>query len=159
MKTTGGNNAAFEATYKRGKDAFDQGNYEEAIALFTQAIEIDPNNADAYLFRGISYGALGDHPKAIADYTRAIEIDPSDVRAYNKRGESYSELDDYVKEIADWTRVIAIDPGDAKVYRKRAVSYALLGDLKNATKDARKACELGDCALFKLMEENGHICD
>jgi tetratricopeptide (TPR) repeat protein len=55
-----------------------KGEYDNAIADYTRAIEIDPNDAWAYCNRGGAYDEKGDYDKAIADYTQAIEIDPKD---------------------------------------------------------------------------------
>ena len=43
-------------------------NYTEAIASFTEAIKLDPNNIQAYMGRAEAYVALGEYDKALADY-------------------------------------------------------------------------------------------
>jgi len=64
------------------------GNYDEAIALFTKAIESGEFSRDdlkeAYYLRGFDWFWKRDYDKAIADYTKAIEIDPKYPIAYNK---------------------------------------------------------------------------
>ncbi|GHV59522.1 hypothetical protein FACS1894103_3060 [Campylobacterota bacterium] len=143
-----------------GAAAANRGDWQEAIRQFTQAIKIDPNNRDAYLLRGASYDEFGDRSKAIADYTQAIKIDPNvGALAYYVRGNSYATLGDYSKAIADFTQAISINPSDAKTYNNRGVSYAKLRNFRQATQDARKACELGNCGLLQLLGKNGWISD
>ena len=43
-------------------------NYTEAIASFTEAIKLDPNNIQAYMGRAEAYLALGEYDKALKDY-------------------------------------------------------------------------------------------
>ena len=57
-----------------------------AIADFTKAIELDPDDAVAYYNRGNSKRKLKDYYGAIADYTKAIELDPDVADAYYNRG-------------------------------------------------------------------------
>lgn len=84
--------------------------YKEAIADYTQAIEIDPNYADAYYNRGIAHRKVGDTQAAIADYTQAIKIDPNDAKVYHNRGIARSALEDYQGAIADHTQALEIAP-------------------------------------------------
>ena len=49
-----------------------QGDYQGAIAAYTQAIKLNPNFAEAYHNRGIILtGQLKDYRGAIADFNRA----------------------------------------------------------------------------------------
>jgi tetratricopeptide (TPR) repeat protein len=147
----GGANAAQQSAFDKGYAASQQGNYQEAIKQYTEALKIDPNLAQAYNNRGNAYAGLGDYKKAIADYAQAIKIDPNNAEAYYNRGLAYYNLGDTSKAITDWTQAIKIDPNLVQAYYNRGVAYAELGDYKSATKDARKACELGACDLLQLM--------
>ncbi len=48
-------------------------NYTEAVASFTEAIELDPENIPAYMGRAEAYIGLKQYDDAKADYTTAIE--------------------------------------------------------------------------------------
>ena len=50
--------------------------WEEAFDLYARAIEADPHNATAFLWRGISWVNIGFFDRAIADADRCLEIDP-----------------------------------------------------------------------------------
>ena len=51
--------------------------YEEAIEDFSAAIELDPEEAWAYHFRGWTYAVLQKFDDAIKDFTKAIKTDPN----------------------------------------------------------------------------------
>jgi tetratricopeptide (TPR) repeat protein len=90
----------------RGNLYAERGDYNRAIADFTQAIRLDPNNADAYFGRGYSYANKNDYDRAIGDYNEAIRLKPDDAAAYTNRGSAYAEKGDYDRAIADFTQYI-----------------------------------------------------
>jgi tetratricopeptide (TPR) repeat protein len=51
--------------------------FNEAIADFTRAIALDPENADAYLYRGIDKTRVGDQAGGEADIETAKRINPN----------------------------------------------------------------------------------
>ena len=81
--------AEAERAFNDGTDSLERGLYEEAIAYLDKAIQLAPDDAGAYLKRGVSYKELGEYQNAINDYTMAIQIDPDYADAYNGRGISY----------------------------------------------------------------------
>ena len=54
--------------------------YDKAIADFTEAIRLDPKDADAYCNRARAYYSKGEYDKAIADYSEAIRLNPKYAR-------------------------------------------------------------------------------
>jgi tetratricopeptide (TPR) repeat protein len=70
-----------------------KGDSDHAIADFTQAIEINPQDARAYVRRGSVYQVNGDSDHAIADYNKAIEINPLYAIAYFNRGGAFETME------------------------------------------------------------------
>ena len=64
----------------------DLGDHNGAIKDYDKAIELNPNDIDAYYNRGIARSDLGDHNSAIEDYDKVIELKPYYANAYNNRG-------------------------------------------------------------------------
>ena len=61
---------------------------EDALANYTKAIELNPQDATAYIDRGILYHQeLGDSEAALMDFNEAIRLNPEDATAYNNRGQ------------------------------------------------------------------------
>ena len=56
-----------------GQKYLTETNYTEAVASFTEAIELDPENIPAYMGRAEAYIGLKQYDDAKADYTTAIE--------------------------------------------------------------------------------------
>jgi len=75
--------------YHLGVEANKQGNLDQAIRYYSQAIALKPKTAQLYFVRGRAYKQHGDLDKAIADLTRAIELKADYPEAYNNRGVAY----------------------------------------------------------------------
>ena len=56
------------------------------IKRLTDEINLNPNNIEAYINRGISKYKVGDYIGSISDNSKAIEIDPKIAIAYYNRG-------------------------------------------------------------------------
>ncbi|MEY2984045.1 MAG: hypothetical protein RLZZ568_662, partial [Cyanobacteriota bacterium] len=59
-----------------------KGDYQRAIAIFSELIQRNPNDADAYFNRGIAREELHDYQGAIADQTQALTLNPQLADAY-----------------------------------------------------------------------------
>ena len=62
------------AYHRRGTAYASKKEYDQAIADYTKALEIDPKYVGAYNDRGLAYTSKGDYERAIADVTRAVEL-------------------------------------------------------------------------------------
>ena len=103
-----------------------QERYNEAITHYTEAIELNPDLAEAYNNRGNAYRNTSDFDAAIADYNKAIELNPDLAEAYNNRGVAYRNTSDFDAAIADYNKAIELTPEDASAYNNRGVAYAIL---------------------------------
>jgi tetratricopeptide (TPR) repeat protein len=66
-----------QAYLERGLAYNHKDSYDKAIADFTEAIRLDPEDKDAYYFRGAAYVMGKDNwVQARADWRKALEIDP-----------------------------------------------------------------------------------
>jgi tetratricopeptide (TPR) repeat protein len=131
------------------------GYWRNSITLFDHALKVTDNNWLAYSTRGVAYKGLGNYRQAIEDYDRAIEINPGYANAYYNRGYTYNELGNYRQAVEDYDRAIEINPGYANAYYNRALVYLTQGDNISSCRDARKACELGECQLLEDAKGRG----
>ncbi len=96
----------------QGVDLRRREHFGHAMAEFEQALRINPNRADAWFHRGMTWGLMGDHGRAIADFNRAIAIAPDYAEAYNCRGYAHFCLGEYRRAVDDLERADRLSPGD-----------------------------------------------
>ncbi|WP_373547160.1 tetratricopeptide repeat protein [Chamaesiphon sp.] len=123
--------------------------YLGALTAYTEAIQIDPNNALAICCRGVAHYRLGNDRDAMIDYSRAIAIDPKLAIAYYRRGFLRYLAKDYLGAIADYNKSIELKPDFALAYSNRGYAYRDLYGEQEALLDWRFAA--------KLFKEQGNI--
>lgn len=77
---------------EKGQQAVVAENWSEALKAFHKAIKLNPQNTEAYFYRGNIYDELGHYAKAIADYNKVIRLNPVHIDAYLRRGFAYNNL-------------------------------------------------------------------
>ena len=127
-----------------GDQLREQGNLEEAVANYSQAIRLNPELAVAYNNRGTTFAVLGQLQRAIQDLDQALRIDPEYVDAYNNRGYAYVSLGRFQKAIEDYDEAIGLDPHPqfSVVYNNRGYACAAVGELERAIADFDEAIRL-----------------
>jgi len=128
--------------------------YEAQLSEADKAIRLNPNDADAYLKRGLAYALLNQLQRAIEDYNEAIRLKPN-AETYFNRGFFYELLGQPQLAIKDYNEAIRLKPDYAAVYSNRANAYGKLGDNEHRCRDLQKECELGDCGQLEKSKENG----
>jgi formylglycine-generating enzyme required for sulfatase activity/lipoprotein NlpI len=128
--------------YERGLIHQESGDFEGAIERFSQAIELDPNFAQAYSDRGVAHSNIDDLELAILDFDQAIEIDPNYADAYYNRGLCHKRMGHYDEAIEDYSRAIELEPDFAYAYVNRGNVYRVMGELDQAITDFNIGIEL-----------------
>ena len=116
--------------------------YNDAIAHYTEAIDLNPELTGAYNNRGVAYLNTMDFEAAIEDFNKAIDLTPDDARFYNSRGVAYVGKGDFEAAIEDFNKAIDLTPDDVRFYNSRGVAYRSAGDFEAAIEDFNKAIDL-----------------
>lgn len=75
---------------------------DKALADYSKAIEMNPNNPNVYMYRGSLYYQNSDFASAITDFDMVIEIDENNHFAYYNRGMAYFKLNENDKGCQDF---------------------------------------------------------
>lgn len=109
-------------------------NYTEAVASFTEAIKLDPDNIQAYMGRAEAYMALGEYDKALADY-RFISGTTEDMPytqalSYIGQAEVHEKMEQPARAVSDYGLAKALlkasDAGKAENVSEEDVSAKLV---------------------------------
>ncbi|XP_031839502.1 small glutamine-rich tetratricopeptide repeat-containing protein alpha [Nomia melanderi] len=84
--------------------------FQEALANYTKAIQLNGRNAVYYCNRAAAYSKLGSHQKAINDCHTALSIDPSYSKAYGRLGLAYSSMEKDKEAKASYEKALEMEP-------------------------------------------------
>ena len=84
-----------------------KGDYDETIAELDEAIELNPDDADAYLRRGYAHFLMHDYASAKADLDKAaFELSEHHFEEYYLLGEACTNREDYDRAMSEVTQMI-----------------------------------------------------
>ncbi len=137
---------------KREKDA-----YRKALEHFSQAIEIDPKYAQAYVGLGHAHAYLGGHDlasqnesmaKQRAAARKALELDESLAEAHTSLGLIAMNSDwNWVEAEREFKRAIELNPNYATAHAWYGEFLAFMGRFKEGEAEIRRGQELDPLSL------------
>ena len=99
--------------------------YNKAYECWSEAIELNPNNALAYEARGYYCTYYNkNYAQAIADYTRAIELRPNVAENFYYRGVCLLESGEVEASKNDFERALELNPNMSSALGEMAFYYA-----------------------------------
>jgi tetratricopeptide (TPR) repeat protein len=121
------------------------------MADLTRAVELDPDSAEAYFWRGTAANyPLEDHEQAYADMSRAIELAPDMAPAYRMRGQlTVWYREDPNAALVDFDKYVELAPDDPEGYYERGEVY-LEAHVELAPDDPEGYYERGEVYLEAL---------
>lgn len=131
---------------QKGLEAYQNGDYQNAVYLFKQAITQEPSEDAYYCNLGQAYCAQGYYEEAIESFTQAAQLGSSLFYSYRGMGLAYSGLEEYDKAIESFNQAIeaagSLDSScrlDVVGYRAEAKTN--IGDYEGALEDYNQLIE------------------
>ena len=136
LKFAKSNRICFEAEELR-----QHGKINEATERLQRAVEIDPENSQAWVLLAGVYNETNSD-KAIGCYENAIKLNPKSYLAYRGLGNYYLKKKDYSLADAYYGKAIDINSFRfAPIYKNRAVARMQIGNNRGAKEDLIKYLE------------------
>ncbi|XP_004304496.1 PREDICTED: serine/threonine-protein phosphatase 5 isoform X2 [Fragaria vesca subsp. vesca] len=118
MEANNSNVSRAEELKLLANEAFKAHKYSQAIDLYTQAIELDSQNAVYWANRSIAHLKLEEYGSAIQDASKAIEVDPRYSKGYYRRGAASLAMGKFKEALKDFQQVKKICPNDPDATKK-----------------------------------------
>ncbi len=131
----------------QGSTLLSEKKFDQAALLFQRAVEIDPKNDNAYVFKSSLHLQKNENEQALADATSALTINKDNVFGYVNRACALINLKQYEPAIVECTKAIEKDPTFYSAFGNRGVALFYTGKYKDAVRDLT-------IAVQKLKDKN-----
>ena len=139
---------------REGNKYRDEGDHKQAEKFFTEAIDLNPDNALAWHNRGWAYIEQKKFKQALTDFNKASELRPNSELPYFGRGWVYNQQKQYAAAIREYDKVIELNPRYAIAWNNRGAAKSWLNLMREAIADYDKAIELNP-RYAKAYENRG----
>ena len=118
--------AAYEF-YKNGREQLSLGNFTGAVQFYQQAIQLEPDFADAYLSLGHAYIKLEKSQDAIKAFKEATRLNPDMDEAHYGMGLEYFRTGNMKDAAKAFKKAVTVRPNMAKAHYGLALAYQDMG--------------------------------
>jgi len=120
------------AHFELGIEEFDHfRNYDEALKLFSRAVELNPRLGVAWLFHGLALSRTGRHREAIESFERAEATGGKKEAACESSGDTFYTLGDFAAARQSYLRARDLLPDSAQIESKLGFTEVRLGRTKD----------------------------
>ncbi|XP_058554678.1 sperm-associated antigen 1 isoform X4 [Neofelis nebulosa] len=134
---------------EKGNEAFNSGDYEEAVMYYTRSISVLPNVV-AYNNRAQAELKLQNWNSAFQDCEKVLELEPGNLKALLRRATTYKHQNKLQEAIEDLNKVLNVEP-DNELAKKTLLEVER--DLKNS-KPAPKTETKGKRMVIQEVENS-----
>ena len=114
------------------------------IAVCTEVIKLDPENAQAYRDRGFMLGNLGRFKDSLSDFEQVTKLCSSSSEGYYWRGMAHMQLSGFSEAVIDFTNAIEMEPSKPQNLLGRALALKSLHREALAFNDINRAIAIYD---------------
>jgi cytochrome c-type biogenesis protein CcmH/NrfG len=119
-----------------------RGRTSEAIDQYKQALQIDPDYAEAHHNLGSAFLLMGRTPEAIEHYEQAVRIDPAFAGAHNNLGNALVQTGRAPEAIDHYKQALRITPNSADAHNNLAAALAQMGQTSQAIEQLKAALQI-----------------
>ena len=132
---------------ERGRALLDAGNLNDAIAVLSTAVSVDPKLHEAYNLLGVAYEAKGMRDRAFESFAKAVYADKDNPEYYNNIGYLYLKNGDYDKAARYLKRATHLKPNVQRYWNNLGLVQAQRAKFDDAY----------DCFVKAVGEYEGHM--
>ena len=126
-----------EKHMKSGMKLFERKEYEKAIQIFDEALQLKPNYDRAIIMKARAYAAMGDMDTAIEIFRKATATQPDSYELWYEFADLLHALEKYDDELECYARALEINKRFDKAWNNMGIVYFL----KEKYDDARYCFE------------------
>ncbi len=129
------------------------GRHAEAIPVWRKAVDLEPDNARAHYYLGVSLQSEGLSEEAISEFQKSVEINPDNAAAYTGLGSVFEKMgrqeaarEAFAKSlsagVSEWRKTVEIYPEEPTTHFNLALALDNQGQLPEAIEQYQKTVAL-----------------
>ncbi|MFT6246564.1 MAG: Flp pilus assembly protein TadD [Salibacteraceae bacterium] len=141
-------------THEEATSKLKEGHIDEAIELYTKALNEAPDDYNIISDRGVAYLHKNDKLRCFGDFNRAIQLQPNYSYRYASRAYAKKHFGDIEGAVADYEKAVELDPEDAVAQNNLGMLLEEMGYKKQSEKRFARADKLSEQenGLLNVME-------
>lgn len=146
-----------EAFKNKGNEAFKADKYEEAISLYTKAINLAEKDsrelATCLKNRAAAYLKTNEYEKVLSDCDESLQIVPEDPKALFRRSQALEYLERYEEAYRDLKIIFTVDPMNKAIQPALSRLYAIVQERARQNAQTGNKVDQMFKLAFNLSEE------
>ncbi len=119
-----------------------EGQVKEAMDIYTEILELDPDNIAANMHLATCYKSLDKYDEAIEYFRRAIALNPDEFQGHSDLGNVYKSMGRIDEAFAEFELALAIAPDDPDIINNIGWYYQQKQDYDKAMQEYKKALKI-----------------
>ncbi|MFT6503690.1 MAG: Flp pilus assembly protein TadD [Crocinitomicaceae bacterium] len=142
-------------THEEATSKLKDGHIDEAIELYTKALNEAPDDYNIISDRGVAYLHKNDKLRCFGDFNRAIQLQPNYSYRYASRAYAKKHFGDIEGAVADYEKAVELDPEDAVAQNNLGMLLEEMGYKKQSEARFARADKLSEQenGLLNVMED------
>lgn len=132
----------FQTVFNAAKLQLKQRHFEQALALFEQAQQIDPDHAELHEAFATAYVLAGNIDAAIDQFKRVTLLEPRRASTFVNLGALYNRLGEFQKAVEMCRKAVQLDKKSADGYYNLGIAHRKLNQLALAVPAYREAVRI-----------------
>lgn len=116
--------------------------FEEALAIYTQAMEQGFVGVQLYFSRAKLHQLLGNQAEALKDCSQALSLDPHDGGVWHLYAYIMQENGSFDAALHSYDLALKYEPGDSSIHLGKGSCFELMGKIPEALASFNKAIQL-----------------
>ena len=121
--------------FGQSQGLYAQGDYQQALAVISRAIEQEPRRAELWNGRGYMKMQVRDLTGAVQDFSMAVKLDNAMGQYRENLGVALLEAGKPIEALAELTKAVQVDPDSDLAFNHRGLTNSRLGRYDQAISD------------------------
>lgn len=131
-----------DSLFLKGNKLYADQNYPEAVAVYREALKLDPANWRYYMNLGLACKKMGGADEALAAFRKALELNPESFSVNKEIGEALARAGKLDEAKPYYEKAVALRPDDPDAHYNLGLCLSSTGEPDSALAQFQRAVEL-----------------